>query len=594
MEIGTLAGKASRPDKSQRPHRTLLGLRCSALIEAVLFLGIAMAVDHFFLEGGRFREMAIHPFWLIVVLISAQYGTAEGFVAAGLSTTCLLIGNMPEQSLSQDAYQYLFSICRLPVSWFVIALVLGEIRMRHIRERDELRDNLAETEGREQNLAKAYQNLSAIKDKLEARVAGQLTTAITMYQAARDLEKLEPADVLRGMVDVVRAVMKPEKFSIYLLKDNLLEVAVHEGWRQNDHFSRTYTSAAPLFRAAIGGQRFLCCVSREDEVILAQEGILAGPLMTADTGEIFGLLKIEKLSFLNLNFSNVQTFKVLCQWIASAYANAQQYEIARSDSVLNIKTRLLSYGFFKQHTAHLAELAKRLGFDLSMLVVRLDNETELTADKRSLIPGIMSEAVKTVLRKTDLVFEHQRSGYEYAIVLPNTPVKNAQIVADKLLGYLSILTKDKVSNARFCFSVHSLHREEIGTKIYRGEIVPKQIEFFTHLAQRVGFDLSMIEIRLAGSDEFNPEMRGSIHGVMCQLLEDSYPPGEFLVSSRSSSCIYQILLFGESLDAARANSDALAATVADRFAEKKIPARMTFAVHAIHQQNLWEYQYARR
>jgi polysaccharide biosynthesis protein PelD len=577
-----------------RAETRLLGLRRSALVEMVLFLAAALVIDHFFFDGRRYIDLSLHPFWLLVILISAQYGTGEGLCAAGLSSFCLLAGNVPEQSLSQDAYDYIFSLCRLPLSWSVIALVLGEIRTRHMRERDRLRLSLAETADREANLSRAYAGLNSVKDKLEARVAGQLTTAITMYQAARDLEKLEPAGVLHGMVDIVRAVLRPEKFSIYLLHENQLEVAVHEGWTERDNFARVFGSGSPLFRAAIGGQRFLCCANREDEVVLAQEGVLAGPLICTETGEISGLLKIERLGFLNLNFSNVRTFKVLCEWIASAYANARRFELARSESVLNARTHLLSYGFFKQHTAHLTELARRLGFDLSMLVVRLENESELPPERRSLIPGMMADAVKTVLRKTDLVFEHQRSGYEYAIVLPNTPVGNAQIVADKITSYLGVHSGERASSGKFSISVHSIHREDPGARIASGEIIPRQIEFFTHLAERVGFELFMIEIRPARADDLSPEIRGAVHSAVSRLLEAVLRPGEAIASSRSATCVFQLLFFGASGESARQSTAALSRTLSTRFAEERIPVEMSFTVQALHLQERREFQYERR
>jgi hypothetical protein len=595
-----LPGVASRDSGSlenRKPpassEKKLCGLRRSALLEMALFLTVALIVDHLFFGGKRFIEVSLHPFWLIVILISSQYGTGEGLVSAALSTAGLLLGNVPEQTLSQDTYQFLFDIFRLPLSWFVMALLLGEIRMRHMRERDKLRLDLADTAAREEVLSRSFGNLSLIKDKLEERVAGQLTTAITMFQAARDLEKLDPAEVLRSMANIVRAVMKPEKFSIYLLKDDRLEIAIHEGWSQKDNFSRTLNSGSPLFRAAIGGQRFLCCVSRDDEAILAHEGILAGPLINTATGEICGLLKIEKWSFLNLNFSNVQTFKILCQWIASAYGNARRYEMARSDSVLNAGTNLLSYGYFKQHTAHLTELARRLGFDLSMLIVRLENESELSPEKRRLVPKIMGDAVKAVLRKTDLIFEHQRSGHEYAIVLPNTPIEDAQTVAGKLQAYLGVLAGVEVGEARFSYSVHAIHREEGAARVYCGEVFPKQFEFFSRLAERVGFDLFMVEIRPAEGVEIAPDVRNSIHAIMCPLLENTLTPGETIVSGKSATCVYQILLFGGSTEIAKVKSDALSAAVAGQLEEKRIPVQMRFAVQAIHLHNAREYQYAK-
>jgi hypothetical protein len=567
---------------------TLLGLRRSAILEMFLFLGIAIAIDLLFFDGKRFTHASLHPFWLIVLLVSAQYGTREGLTAAVLSSLCLLIGNMPEQDLFQDSYAYLFRMCWLPVAWLSSALVLGELRLRQLRERDALRHDLDQTRNRENEISEAYHNISLIKDKLEARVAGQLNSAITMYQAAREMENLEPTEVLRGMADFVRTVMKPAKFSLFLLDDNILKLETNEGWSGNDGFARVFKSGSLLFREVIGGQRYLCCASEEDEAILASEGVLAGPLMAPEMGEAFGMLKIEKLGFLNLNFSNVQTFKVLCQWIATAYGNARRYQLARADSVMNIGSQLLSYGYFKRHTDHLSALAKRLGFDLSMLIIRLENADQLTSEKRSLVPAALAEAVNSVLRKTDLAFEHQRHGYEYAIVLPDTPTANVPIVADKLICRLRELLRDFSGEAHFSSTIHCLNAEQGGSKIHFGELVPNQVDFLTRLARRVGFNLSTIEIRLTNADDVPPETRAAVHEVITQLFESLLPADETIVAYRSAHCIYHAIRFARSIEEAQAEADQLKEMMASRLGGRGLKPSVSFSVRALYRHPSWD------
>ncbi|MFH1573061.1 MAG: hypothetical protein ABIG68_03715 [Acidobacteriota bacterium] len=240
-----------------RPAATILGLRRSALVETLLFLGAALVMDRLFFAGDSYAQIALHPFWVLVLLMSVQYGTGEGLTAATLSTVCLLAGNLPEQGLSQDRYEYLLSVCRLPLLWFVTALILGEIRMRHVRERDTLHDDLAAVRKQQAELSQACQDLAVAKETLESRVAAQMNTALTIYEAAREMEKLEPAEVLRGMSDVVRALMKPEKFSIYILREDHLELAIEEGWTPAERSARAFTSHTGIFREVVGGAAML-------------------------------------------------------------------------------------------------------------------------------------------------------------------------------------------------------------------------------------------------------------------------------------------------------------------------------------------------
>ena len=436
---------------------TLLGIRYSALVEMALFLGVTLAVDRIFLDGSRFRSMAQHPFWILVLLIAVQYGTNAGLLAALASSVALLAGNVPAQAIFQDRFAWVFDILRLPLLWFLAAVILGELRSRQIREKERLGLELAETSRREHVVAAAYKRLEAVKEALETRVAGQLRTAVGLYEAARAIEKLDPTEVLSGVSHLIRSVMNPEKFSLYLLQNGALVLAVEEGWTSADSFPRIYGPNAGIFQETIGRQRLLSVANPDDERVLLGVGTIAAPLIAPDTGNVVGMLKIEKLGFLDLNFSNVQTFKVLCQWIGAAYENAIRYQTARSEAVVNSETELFAYGFLSRQLSLLTLLARRIGFDLTMLVVRLENPDDLTAAQQTCVPIAFSRTVSKVLRQSDLAFDYQKTGMEFALVLPATPVADARIVVEKLQASLETELASEAPQARFSIGVQALH-----------------------------------------------------------------------------------------------------------------------------------------
>ena len=435
----------------------LLGIRYSALVEMALFLGVALGIDRIFLDGSRFRSMPQHPFWILVLLVAVQYGTNAGLVAALASSVALLVGNVPPEAILQDRFAWVFEILRLPLLWSLAAVTLGELRTRHIREKERLLLELAETSGREQVVAAAYKRLEAVKEALETRVAGQLRTAVGLYEAARAIEKLDPAEVLLGVANLIRSVMNPEKFSLYLLQNGSLVLAVEEGWTPADNFPRLYKPNALIFQETIGRQRLLSVANSEDENLLLGVGMIAAPLIAPDTGNVVGMLKIEKLGFLDLNFSNVQTFKVLCQWIGAAYENAMRFQTARAEAVVNSETELFAYGFLSRQLSLLTLLARRIGFDLTMLVVRLENPGDLTPGQQTFVPIAFSRTVSKVLRKSDLAFDYQKTGMEFALVLPATRVDDARIVVEKLQAGLEAELASEAPRARFSFGIHALH-----------------------------------------------------------------------------------------------------------------------------------------
>ena len=137
------------------PGARLLGLRRSAWLEIALFIAAALLLDQFVFSGARFWDVAPHPFWILIVLVSAQYGTNEGLVATLVASAVLLAGNLPVQHIDQDLYAYIFEISWRPMMWLVAAVVVGEISSRHLRERERLRGEMRKATKGEEHIAQA-------------------------------------------------------------------------------------------------------------------------------------------------------------------------------------------------------------------------------------------------------------------------------------------------------------------------------------------------------------------------------------------------------------------------------------------------------
>ncbi len=582
--VGSLP--TSEDEQPNRGLATVLGVRRSALLEIAVFLGAALAIDYLFFDGIRYRDVAPHPFWLLILLLSVQYGTSEGLLAAALASAAVLVHNLPEQTFTQDRYDYLSDIILTPVLWFAAALILGELRMRQLGERARLRVELSAAEEREEAIATAYKRLSQVKDQLEARIAGQVCSGVTLANAAKAIDKLEPPQVLLGAVDLVRVVMMPEKFSVYLLKNGSLELSTHEGWSANDRFSQVFLPDTVLFQEVIGHQRVLCSPNPEDARVLGDHGLLAGPLINPERGEVLGMLKIEKLGFLDLNFNNVHIFKILCEWIAVAYGNAVRYQTARSESVLSAETRLPSYGFFEQQTGLLTELAERIGFDLSMIIVRLDNADELTEEDVSVIPRALDRVVRTVLRRSDLVFDYQRTGWEFAIVLPGTAIEQTPLICDKLLAGLRQCLNGKASQARFSLAAQAVYREDKAKDkeftLLPHHFVGQQTQSLIALARRVGFALSVIVLRVVNHENLTDGECRRLPDCMSEAIRTVLHSKEPTFAYQRSYREFTIVLPGASTHEAHGMADRLLLELASQPQEEPRRAHFSSTIEAIH------------
>jgi hypothetical protein len=310
----------------KRPPRRILGIRLAALLETVVLLAAALVADKLLLGGDRFAGVTPHPFWIVVLLAAAQYGTREGLMAAALAIIALLAGQLPEQGFDEDLNAWLLRIGGVPVLWIIAGAVLGEIRDGHRRKADALQENLEELREQASAITQAYERLAATKGELEARVAGQVRTVHAMYAAARAIERQGTGEVLIGVAPLVRSVLNPAKFSLFLLNGERLEAAATEGWNSEDRFLRTFDPTSPLFLAVVGRRQILTGVNPEHAAILHAEGMLAGPLVSEETGKLVGMLKVEDIPFIELTPSSVQSFRILCDWIGTAYDKAVRYE----------------------------------------------------------------------------------------------------------------------------------------------------------------------------------------------------------------------------------------------------------------------------
>ena len=434
----------------------IIGIRTSALVEMLIGLVVLTAIDYFFFQGNRFWDVNPHPFWIVVLLIAAQYGTGEGLLAAILATVFLLLGNMPEQADGQSHYDWLFNLAINPILWLVGGWILGELRQRHMRERNILWREIDESQQRENLISHSYNFVKGRKESLEVQVSGQLLSSIDAYRAAKSVETLDPKSVMQGVERLVKSVLGPQKFSLYLFHENKLSATIIHGWAPSDKFSQEFDSFSPLYQAVVGQRELLVIANEQHEIALDGQGILAGPVMDPDSNRVIGMLKVEQIDFTSLSLNTVETFRALSEWIGTALVNARNYQSVKAEAIINPERNLLSHSYFKRQSEYMRTLAKRVGFDLSMLVIKLNDAKSLSDTDRITVARQIAESVKTVLRSVDLAFDYQTDGEEYSILLPATPQAGASIVRDKIAKDMDKAMRGK-SGVSFNYIVQALH-----------------------------------------------------------------------------------------------------------------------------------------
>jgi hypothetical protein len=433
---------------------TIIGLRGTAIIETLAGLIILLVIDWAFGPGNRFWDVNPHPFWIVVLLIAVQYGMGEGLFAAIMASLFLLVGNWPA-STGETQYDYL-DILINPILWIAAGSLLGALRDRHIRERDRLNKELEDSQQREELISDSYKFVKNRKENLEVQVSGQLTSSIEAYRAAKAVETLDPKSVMEGVEKLVKSVLSPQKFSLFIFHDNKLNATIMHGWHPSDNYSQEIDTYSSLYQAVVGQQQVLVIANEQHEQALDGQGIMAGAIIDPDSKRVVGMLKIEQMDFVSLSLNTVETFRALCDWIGTALINARNYQTVKSDAVVNPERGIMTYSYFKRQSDYLAKLAKRVGFDLTMVVIKAADPKSMTDADRITVSRQIGESVKSVLRSVDLAFEYQTDGEEYSILLPATAQAGASVVRDKIAKDMEKNLRGK-RDANLSYIVQALH-----------------------------------------------------------------------------------------------------------------------------------------
>lgn len=427
--LHSLANRAPSEPEGTPPEAVASVVPRTAWIEIGLFLSAALVFDYLFRDGTRFWAVSPHPFWAIVMLVSVQYGTSGGLLAVALSTVALLVGNVPAQGLDQDYYAYLSSIVGVPLAWGTAALVFGELRRRQLVEEATLLTELAEARRREDQLARAYGNVSQVNQRLESRVAAQLRTVFTIFHAAQAVERLKTGSVLMGAEDMVNELLSPNKFSFFVLNRNVLEAVYAHGWESGDGFQRRIGNESDIFQALVGQRRFLCVADAGDEAVLGGEGVLAGPVIHGDTEEVLGVLKIEQMGFLELHVATIENFRLICEWVGAAYARAQEYESSMFNTAPGEVRELMPTTVLEPLSKWLASLAWRAKFDLWLMTITIGEQKGI--DPRP-VATTVGRILLQFLRTTDLMFHSWRDAHKQYVLLPATISAGIPVVVAKI------------------------------------------------------------------------------------------------------------------------------------------------------------------
>lgn len=273
-----------------------------ALFELAVFAAI-IACEYGLEAFPDLTRLNPHPYWIAVLLLSLQYGTVSGLLAAALAIGGTLLLGLPEMEIGESYFNYLVRVWTQPVLWIVVALLLGSFRMRQIEERVGLQKQADDAITQSGSLADYARGLRSRVDALERQLAGKsrpdtyrLLEALNTVATAPAGEKRDQAAHAAMTLAVPGAAL-----SVLVLDgDGLRQILAHNwplasGWRPD------LRGDDALTRAVVGERRVVSVLQSADDHLTEREAKIAVPLLAGDGSGVIGMLRVEQIGSVELD-----------------------------------------------------------------------------------------------------------------------------------------------------------------------------------------------------------------------------------------------------------------------------------------------------
>lgn len=281
-----------------RPTREGTGLPVLPSRMAWLELGVLIAVillERFVEPFPDLSRMNPHPYWIFVLLLSLQYGTVSGLLAAVIAIIGTLAIGLPEADIGESYFEHLVRVWTQPVLWLIMALVLGSFRMRQIEFRDDLMREVDDLQARGVALVDHAKHLKARCDTLERElVSSSDPEGYRVLDAVARLAQVSQGNGEATFREAMRLAFPRAQASVFWARPEGWPVAWTSGWPEGGRWKSSFTASDPLV-AAMVEKRSLSILAGKDEAALQGEGQFAVPIMSADGLSVAGFIKIELL-----------------------------------------------------------------------------------------------------------------------------------------------------------------------------------------------------------------------------------------------------------------------------------------------------------
>jgi len=398
-----------------------LPIKNPVIIETVVAFLILDGFNRiFFAYDMGFKGAILHPYWLIILLISCRYGFGpglfSGIVAASYYVLFIFAGlpSRPEIEKIAETNGLL-----LPITFIAVGVMVGSIRQRHLETEVEQGRILKKAQESVERLQEWLSHSEKARAVLENRIVGHTMTVKTLYEISRKLDSWDNEEIYQACLEILGKHFSVERASFYLIEGEYFVLKSAWGWTKEDHPQDKIFAAKSLMEMAVIDNKLVTVkdMLRKEISRNASKLILAMFPIHGDMGNPIGVVNIERMDFYHFNQQNLKTIGLVIDWTGQALARSKFFHSLKEKAIYDEEYDMYTYAHFKDILKNEFLRARTFGLDLAVSLIKLDNFNLLEKESQKLLLRAVSALLKRFMNKTDMIFRYRVEG-TFAVISP--------------------------------------------------------------------------------------------------------------------------------------------------------------------------------
>lgn len=303
-----------------------------ALVELAALIGLIVLVD-WATPDIDLTDLKPNPLWLPVLLLSLQYGTVSGLMAALFAIVLTVFHGFPEEGVGENHFAYVLRVWSEPILWIAAAVLLGQFRLRQIADGHALRRKVSELAMQRTYLAGYADSLRQRCERLErSRATEAAAPAVALLDSLAGLAHADGG--IAAAFERCMTIAFPGGRASLLVKDGAVARGVASHGQGGGR--KELDAAHPLFQAVAEQGASLNVMVPGDEKSLAGEGLVAVPVRAGDDRRILGIVLLEAAPAASISAETTVALEVVASALAPSLAPGQAVSEAAGGKLVTI------------------------------------------------------------------------------------------------------------------------------------------------------------------------------------------------------------------------------------------------------------------